>query len=165
MNANVKRPRSFWKHYAKRHPKTHRKEKFLEGWGSYNAWYQVDHLNLAVKQLLRTGGNVVVYVTGEKGEDKQNGLARLNPYQEQIAKVTRNYLSPQALKDVLNPDFPPPSAPEPALCANILYLEGGTINPENWDEAVDFMEESLKKYEEIFFHESRKMGNGKTFTF
>ena len=66
----------------------------------------------------------VVYVTGEKGENKKHALARLNPYQEQIAKVTSNFLTPQA--------------PKPALCANFFPLKGGTRNPENWNDAVDF---------------------------
>ena len=151
MTANDRWPRPFWRHYSLRYPKTHRANIFLEGWGNYKAWYQVDYLNLAVKQLLRTGGNVVVYVTGEKGENKKHALARLNPYQEQIAKVTSNFLTPQA--------------PKPALCANFFPLKGGTRNPENWNDAVDFMEECLREYEKVFFHESMKRGKHKTFSF
>ena len=66
MNARDNWPRPYWRCYARRYPSTPRARHFQEGWGSYKAWYQVKGLNIFVKQLLRTGGNVVVYVTGEK---------------------------------------------------------------------------------------------------
>ena len=149
MSLTEKWPSPFWMYYAQRYPKTPYASKFQNGWMSYKAWYQVDHLNLAVKQLLRKGGNIVVYVTGEKSENREEALARLAPYQEQINEITNGYH--------------PPEAPEPALCANFLSLDGGTKNPMNWDEAVRFMEERLQEYEEVFFRES--MNKGKRWTF
>ena len=69
-------PQSFWQHYATRHTCTPRVRQFLNGWGSYKAWYGVQDLNIWIKQLLRKGGNVVVYVTGEKTEPKEPSFAR-----------------------------------------------------------------------------------------
>ena len=142
MSQVEKWPSPFWKHYAQLYPCTPRAGIFQNGWWNYKAWYQVDHLNLAVKQLLRTGGNVVVYVTGEKSENKEQALARLVPFQEQIHEITGGYH--------------PPEAPEPALCANFLALDGGTKDPKNWDEAVKFMEDRLQEYGKVFFPEGQR---------
>ena len=84
-------PQSFWQHYATRHTCTPRVRQFLNGWGNYKAWYGVQDPNIWIKQLLRKGGNVVVYVTGERTEPKKPSLARLTPYRGQIEQFAIHY--------------------------------------------------------------------------
>ena len=136
MNARDNWPRPFWRYYAERYPFTLRTRHFQEGWGNYKAWYQVEGLSIYVKQLLRTGGNVVVYLTGEKMEDKESSCARLAPYQYQIEQFTNN-------SDLRK-------APQTALYAHFLPLRTGTRDPKNWDEATCFMEDLLQKYKQVF---------------
>ena len=113
-----------------------RVRQFLNGWGSYKAWYGVQDLNIWIKQLLRKGGNVVVYVTGEKAEPKEPSLARLTPYQDQIEQfATHSDLS---------------YAPPTALYAHFLLLPTTTRDHKTWDKATDFMEDILKQYQTVF---------------
>ena len=129
-------PQSFWQHYATRHTCTPRVRQFLNGWGNYKAWYGVQDLNIWIKQLLRKGGNVVVYVTGERTEPKKPSLARLTPYQGQIEQfATHSDLS---------------CAPPTALYAHFLLLPTTTRDHKTWDKATDFMEDILKQYQMIF---------------
>ena len=110
---------------------------FQEGWGSYKAWYQVKGLNIFVKQLLRTGGNVVVYVTGEKMEDDPIILAP-----DSLPTKTKSNNSPTAATCQKHP--------QRALYAHFLPLRTGTRDPKNWDEATCFMEDLLQKYKQVF---------------
>lgn len=129
-------PQSFWQHYAMRHPDNPRVLKFRNGWRSYKAWYEVQGLGIWIKQLLRKGGNVVVYVTGEKTEPKELSFARLIPYQDQIEQFARR-------SDLSH-------APPTALYAHLLLLPTTTRDFDTWDEATNFMENTLKKYQTIF---------------
>lgn len=129
-------PQSFWRHYGYRHPDTPRADRFQNGWGSYKAWYGVQDLNIWIKQLLRTGGNVVVYVTGEKTEPKESSLARLSSFHDQIEQF--------AVHSELS------HAPPTALYAHLLLLPTTTRDPKTWDRATDFMEDILNQYRKIF---------------
>ena len=129
-------PQSFWQHYATRHACTPRVRQFLNGWGSYKAWYGVQDLNIWIKQLLRKGGNVVVYVTGEKTEPKEPSFASLTPYQGQIEQFATH-------SDLCY-------APPTALYAHFLLLPTTTRDHKTWDKATDFMEDILKQYQMIF---------------
>ena len=134
MDATMEFRHAFWRHYAKRYPKTPFASKFRDGWGFHTPWYWIMEAELNVKQWLGST-TVGVYVAGRNREDNAEAEIRLTPYRERFDTITNN--------------FHPPEAPPMALCANSIHLDGGTRDQKNWDRMTDFMEKYRQKYENI----------------
>ena len=129
---NVRFRRAFWKNYAEVHPETPKAGKFSEGYGISNPRYRIEKADLYVKQWLGTV-TVGVSVVGRNGEPQNDVQRRIDPFRQRFE---------EGFEDVTYSE-------DSLWFVSSFRCEGGTRNFWIWDEAVAWLEERRKRYEEI----------------